>query len=66
MPGRPKKKLSPDEEQLLMELIQIAQGMAQAGELKYLNSEQKALIHSLRRKRYVRVGKNKFRVLFPS
>jgi hypothetical protein len=57
--------LTPDEEQLLMELLQIAQGMAQAGDLKYLNSEQKALLPNLSAKRYVRAGKYKFRVLFP-
>ena len=47
-----------------MELIQISSGMAKAAGLKFLNSEQKALLPSLAAKRYVRIGKVKFRVLF--
>jgi hypothetical protein len=65
MPRRPTKPLSPEEKQLLFELLSIAQGMAMPEELRYLDSEQRRLIEGLRRKGYVRVGKRKFRVLFP-
>ncbi len=62
---KPTKTLSPEEKQLLIELLQIAQGMARPEELRYLNSEQRMSIEGLRRKGYVRVGKRKFGVLFP-
>ena len=64
MPRKPTKTLSSGEKQLLVELLQVAQGMARPEELQYLNSEQRNSIEGLRRKGYVRVGKRKFRVLF--
>lgn len=60
-----KPPLSPEEKEVVEELLKLSGGMAFKKELSFLNSRQSALIQNLKAKGYVVLSKKHFTVLLP-
>jgi hypothetical protein len=58
-----KEPLSPEEQQILNELVQVAEGVGRIKQLKYLNEQQLRTTESLKRKGYVAMSKRTYIVI---
>jgi hypothetical protein len=58
-----KEPLSSEEQHILKELMQVAEGMGRIKELKYLNDQQKNTLLTLKRKGYVAMTKRTYIVI---
>jgi hypothetical protein len=61
-----KEHLSPEEQQILNEIVQVAEGMGRSKLLKYLNEKLLRIIVDLKRKGYVAMSKRTYIVILPA